>query len=209
MHEAATVSLSAWENFYIIVGSSAGALTGLMFVVITLIAGTQRPGAAWSVRTFSTPTVVHFGAVLLAASLLSAPWQTLTPPALLLGLISLGGIAYDVLVLRRLQRGISYQPVMEDWLWFGVLPFGAYVALLVTALLLPGSPVPALFGIGATLVLLLFLGVRNAWDVVTYVAIELDTFPQQNGHDTPHDTPHVTPHVTPHGERDVGAAGAE
>ena len=31
-------ALSAWENFYVIVGSSAGALIGLQFVVITLIA---------------------------------------------------------------------------------------------------------------------------------------------------------------------------
>jgi hypothetical protein len=30
--------LADWESFYVIVGSSAGALTGLMFVVITLVA---------------------------------------------------------------------------------------------------------------------------------------------------------------------------
>jgi len=30
-------ALSGWENFYVIVGSSAGALIGLQFVVITLI----------------------------------------------------------------------------------------------------------------------------------------------------------------------------
>ena len=30
--------LAGWENFYVIVGSSAGALIGLQFVVITLIA---------------------------------------------------------------------------------------------------------------------------------------------------------------------------
>lgn len=33
-------ALSGWENFYVIVGSSAGALIGLQFVVITLIADT-------------------------------------------------------------------------------------------------------------------------------------------------------------------------
>ena len=31
-------ALSGWENFYVIVGSSAGALIGLQFVVMTLIA---------------------------------------------------------------------------------------------------------------------------------------------------------------------------
>jgi hypothetical protein len=31
--------LAEWGNFYVIVGSSAGALIGLQFVVITIIAG--------------------------------------------------------------------------------------------------------------------------------------------------------------------------
>jgi len=34
-------ALDGWENFYVIVGSSAGALIGLQFVVITLIANTK------------------------------------------------------------------------------------------------------------------------------------------------------------------------
>jgi hypothetical protein len=38
--------LAGWENFYVIVGSSAGGLTGITFVVVALIrdmAGTVRP----------------------------------------------------------------------------------------------------------------------------------------------------------------------
>src|SRR6185503_19410596 len=34
--------LAGWESFYVIVGSSAGALTGLMFVVMTLIADLEE-----------------------------------------------------------------------------------------------------------------------------------------------------------------------
>jgi len=37
---------------------------------------------------------------------------------------------------------------------------------------LPGNPAPALFVIGAGTVLLLFTGIHNAWDTVTYLAIE-------------------------------------
>jgi hypothetical protein len=47
MHEAVSAHLAAWESFYIIVGSSAGALTGLQFVVMALVAearqGSSRP----------------------------------------------------------------------------------------------------------------------------------------------------------------------
>src|SRR5207247_11174310 len=54
------------ENFYVIVGSSAGALIGLQFAVITLIADKLiAPGQAQAVNAFATPAIVHFGAVLL------------------------------------------------------------------------------------------------------------------------------------------------
>ncbi|MGH9573140.1 MAG: hypothetical protein ACRD40_06365 [Candidatus Acidiferrales bacterium] len=63
-------SLAGWDNFYVIVGSSAGALIGLQFVVIALIADLPiRDGAAQASSAFATPTVLHFGAVLLLSSL--------------------------------------------------------------------------------------------------------------------------------------------
>jgi len=59
-------ALSGWENFYVIVGSSAGALIGLQFVVITLIANRPiAPGQAQAGDAFATPNIVHFGTVLL------------------------------------------------------------------------------------------------------------------------------------------------
>jgi hypothetical protein len=44
--------------------------------------------------------------------------------------------------------------------------------LVVAAILLPIYPGPVLFIIAAVTMLLLFMGIRNAWDVVTYMAIE-------------------------------------
>jgi hypothetical protein len=35
-------TLAGWENFYVIVGSSAGALIGLQFVVMALVADMPR-----------------------------------------------------------------------------------------------------------------------------------------------------------------------
>src|SRR5262249_41895767 len=69
--------LASWESFYVIVGSSAAALTGLQFVVIALVAETTRRTGARQFSAFATPTVVHFGGVLLTSSVLSAPWPTL------------------------------------------------------------------------------------------------------------------------------------
>jgi len=60
-----------WESFYVIVGSSAGALIGLQFVVMALVAEMPRtPGQAQAGHAFATPTIVHFGTVLLISSIL-------------------------------------------------------------------------------------------------------------------------------------------
>ena len=164
--------VTGWENFYVIVGSSAGALTGLTFVVVTLMPGRRLQEASWGVAAFNTPTVVHFGAALLVTAILSAPWPALWQAAVLLGACGVCGVAYCAVVVRRMRRQVHYQPVMEDWLWFVAVPVVAYATLLIMAFLLPSDPTPALFGFGATLLLLLFTGIRNAWDLVTFVAIE-------------------------------------
>jgi len=176
MHEAAVAPLPAWESFYVILGSAAAVLTGLVFVAITLIAdsGTRRSRQAIeaTIEAFNTSTVLHLCAVLVVSALLSAPWQELSHAGLLLGLAGLGGMAYALLTVRRLRRQEGYRPEREDWLWYAFVPFGAYAALVVAALLLPRSPTRALFGIGAILLLLLVLGLRNAWDTVTYTAVQ-------------------------------------
>ena len=164
--------LTTWQNFYVIIGSSAGALTGLMFVVITLISGTQLRTASEPVAAFNTPNVVHFCLALLIAAILCAPWQVLWNASLLLGLCGLGGAIYVGIVLRRVRRvrrQSEYTPVLEDWLWHTVFPFVSYTALVVAAILLPGNPALALFVTGAATVLLLFIGIHNAWDNVTFV----------------------------------------
>lgn len=166
--------LSAWVNFYVIVGSSAGALTGLTFVVITLIGNDNRRGASGATSAFTTPTIVHFGTVLVLAAVLSAPWPTILPLSLLLVAIGVGMLIYASIVVRRLRRQDpeTYLPVLEDWLWYGVFPLIAYIGLVIAAVFLANHPVPALFGIAGVLLLLLINGLHNAWDLATYLAIE-------------------------------------
>src|SRR3954469_17265032 len=109
-------AFNGWENFYVIVGSSAGALIGLQFVVITLISG--RPVAradAQASDAFSTPSVVHFGVVLLLSAVVSAPWDGIGAVAVLWGVVGLGGAVYVVVVARRMRKQTAYRPVFEDW----------------------------------------------------------------------------------------------
>jgi len=171
MEAVALTPISDWESFYVIVGSSAGALTGLQFVVMALVAEGQRRSTDQEINAFGTPNVVHFCAALLVSAVLSAPWHGLAGPALILGACGLGGAAYVGTVVRRARRQTGYRPVMEDWVWHAVLPFVAYVATLAAAPFLPSHSTGSLFVVAATSLLLVFVGIHNAWDTVIFIAV--------------------------------------
>ena len=158
--------LAGWDSFYIIIGSAAGALIGLQFVVMTLLA--DRPPTLAAGAAFATPTIVHFGAVLLLSALLHAPWQRITIAAALWGLMGFSGVAYAVIVARRMRVQTAYKPEFEDWVFHFLLPSASYAILALSAFAAPSHTHEALFGAGAAGLLLLFIGIHNAWDSVAY-----------------------------------------
>jgi len=166
--------LSDWQNFYMLIGTAAATLTGLMFVVTTLIAGIDAHLSTLNaaVSAYNTPTVVHFGTVLLLAGLLSAPWQTFSSLSLLLGLLGLGMVVYSIIVMRRMRRVPNYQSTLEDWSWYIAFPLLANLLLILAAFMLPKNPSSALYMVGSAMMLLLLVGIRNAWDMVTFLAVE-------------------------------------
>jgi len=173
--------LTEWESFYVIVGSSAAALTGLMFVVITLIADLEaQRTSGGALAAFGTPTVVHFCAALFVSATLSAPWHSLTTVAAAVGVCGVWGVTYTFIVVRRARRQSTYQPVFEDWLWHTVLPLAAYSALLLAAIVLPRDAEPSLFVVAASVLSLVLIGIHNSWDTVTYLALS-----QHDGQDRP------------------------
>src|SRR5258706_3313240 len=171
MEQAVVSPLAAWESFYVIIGSSSAALIGLQFVVIVLSPEMRTLGSSSTTRAFALPTIVHFCAVLFISAILSGPWSALSSAALALGACGVAGFVYAVMVVRHTRRQKDYVPVLEDWVWHGALPLIAYAALLGAAVFLRGNPVPSLFAIGGTALLLLFVGIHNAWDSVVYIAL--------------------------------------
>lgn len=162
-------ALSGWENFYVIVGSSAGALIGLQFVVITLIADLPiSDSGAQAGNAFATPTVVHFGAALLVSAIMCAPWGGVGGAALAWGILGLCGLGYELIVARRMRMQHAYRPVPEDWLFYVVLPLAAYALLAVSACAVRAHVRNDLFVVAAAALLLLFTGIHNAWDAVIY-----------------------------------------
>jgi hypothetical protein len=166
-------TLSLWESFYVIVGSSAGALTGLQFVVMAIVADSEASAGKREIDAFGTPTIVHFCAVLVVSAIISAPWPELWEAATALFIAGVLGIVYGLIVVHRARQTTQYRPVLEDWIFHVCLPLAAYVLLTVAAVTLPRQHLLALFGIASCSLLLLFIGIRNAWDTVTYVAVGL------------------------------------
>jgi hypothetical protein len=165
-----TNPISAWESFYVIVGSSGAALTGLQFVVIALTTELRRRRSTATFEAFGTPTIVHFCAALLISAILSAPWRELWSAAVAIGITGALGLLYTAVVVRRVRRQTLYALVFEDWLFHTALPFLAYATMLSAGLTLVHHTEDALFGVGSASILLLFIGIHNAWDSVTYIA---------------------------------------
>ena len=173
MDETTPFTPQAWESFYVIVGSSAGALTGLQFVVLTLIteAGMVR-GAGETLSAFGSPNVVHFCAALLVSAIFSAPWHGLGPPGVAVAVAGVCGFVYSIAVLRRAMRQRDYKPVLEDWIWHAALPLLAYAAMVHAGIRLARASADALYIVAGSTLLLVFIGIHNAWDTVTYVTLE-------------------------------------
>jgi hypothetical protein len=169
MEQGGLALLRAWESFCVIVGPSAAVLIGLQFVVIVLSAEINTIGNDEVLGAFGTPTIVHLCIVLLVSAIMTAPWSGLAGVAIAFDACGIVGLGYTAMVIRRARRQTSYAPVLEDWIWHCWLPLLAYAVLLVASLILPSSPVPALFVISAMMVLLLFIGIHNAWDSVIYI----------------------------------------
>ena len=160
--------LNEWDSFYAIVASTAGALIGLQFVVLSLVTNRAVRTDPQGGSAFATPTIVHFVAVLALSGILSAPWDGIGAAAISWGLLGLAGVVYCVIVIRRLRRLTAYRPEFEDWLFHVLAPIAAYVTLAVSAFAALSHLREALFGVGAAAMLLLFSGIHNAWDAVTY-----------------------------------------
>ena len=162
--------LNAWDSFYVMIGGAAAALTGLMFVVITLVTDNKRAAREDGIATFSTPTVVHFGCALLISAVLSMPFRSFIPIEIIFALAGILGVGYTARIAHRTSRLETYEPDAEDWCCNVLLPFVAYGLLIIGALTIRMNPSLALYAPATAVTLVIFVGIHNAWDVVTYLA---------------------------------------
>jgi hypothetical protein len=160
-----------WDSFYLLIGGAAGALIGLLFVVATLTGGFGREKAMRGAQIYMTPTVFHFTVILVVSALTGVPDLGATPTSAGLGAIGMLGLLYGLGVSRRLlRRDTPEPPHWTDFWCYGLAPAGIYIAMVATAAMFKTGASWAPDALGAVLIALLVLAIRNAWDLVTWLA---------------------------------------
>jgi hypothetical protein len=164
--------IEGWDNFYVIVGSSAAGLTGLTFVVIALAADAHAVRMS-GLRAFVTPIVMHFGSALWIAALMCIPGQTDISLSACIIVSAAIMAAYAAITTYWMYRARhEYRPAVEDWIWNASVPLLCYLALLVAGVWALRQPAAALYVVGAVALTLLFVGIHNAWDLAVWITVE-------------------------------------
>jgi len=164
--------LESWHDFFSLVGASAATLVGLMFVAASVGTGVFNEERQVGLRTLLSPTVVAFSVVLAACIVGVLPSSNWSVPATLLGGMGLLGAVYSALVWRRMVRhGIAGKIDLEDRIWYVFAPAVAYVGLTTTGVAFALHSEAATALLAAGICMLLLAGIRNAWDMTTWVVL--------------------------------------
>src|SRR3954467_6735491 len=129
-----------WDSFYLLVGGAAGALIGLLFIVVTLIRGGDTGLNLRNTGVYMTPTVAHLAMVLLLSALATAPGIPVAATSWIFAALALGCLAFAGRSLWMfLTRGVKATHWSDLWA-YGVAPFVACLALFVAATALSYAP---------------------------------------------------------------------
>jgi hypothetical protein len=164
-----------WHDFYLLVGTASATLVGLMFVAATLGASVFSEANRNAMSAFISPTVVDFASALFICIGVTIPSHTWLTLGLLLTAGGVAGVVYAGRVWVQMIVRRSFTVDWVDRMFYAMIPLAGYLLVLASGILLLlrkpwGSDVTA-----AALVVLLFAGIRNAWDMTTWIMMRLPT----------------------------------
>lgn len=161
-----------WDSFYLMVGGAAGALIGLLFVVATLTRGRDRDSALHGASVYMSPVVLHMALVLTISALACAPRVPVALSAAAIAVAGVVGLIASARVVYHLAIGQTFQGAHWTDVWcYGVFALVADLALTASAFeVWMGAPGIAAREVAASVVAILLIAIRNAWDLVTWIS---------------------------------------
>jgi hypothetical protein len=166
------LQVETWHDFYLTIGAGAAAILGATFIVATLTANVRE--RVVGLRGFITPTAVHLASILVASVIMTMPVLKFAEYIVVFGVGGLAGMIYGVIVFRRIQ---AIKIDVPDNLWYGLIPIIGYGGLAVSAVLLWRDDDTCFELQGIALTVLLIAGLRNAWDMATFLILRDDQKP--------------------------------
>jgi hypothetical protein len=158
-----------WDSFYLLVGSAAGALVGLLFVVASLTVGIDPTRAERGNKYFLSPTVFHLATVFVVSAITMAPVMSPAITGALIGTTAFVAFVYAGRNALALTQPIVSQHWTDFW-YYGAGPLVCYVALGVLSVQIWQGDAQAPYRLATLLVVLVLVCIRNAWDLVTWIA---------------------------------------
>jgi hypothetical protein len=157
-------SLHEWHEFYILLGTAGATLLALLFVAVSLGTGFLSSKDQQGTRTFMSPVVIHFTSVFFLSAVCLVPSHGPVFFAVLIAGTAVVGVAVSIVISVWVVRTEMTQ-YLPDYLAYGLLPVGAYLALLVASIMIYLGRDYALEVLAGGLLLLAIVNVRNAWDL--------------------------------------------
>jgi len=162
--------LAQWHDFFVLIGSASATLVGLMFVAASTGAGVFTSEHQVGIHSFLSPTVVHFSAVLIVCLFATFPTQNRVLFSVVQACVGVTGLIYSVVVSHRMfKHGIIATIDLADRLWYVVLPMGIYLLMIAAGASLWQRSGFSLEILATALVLLMLIGIRNAWDMTVWI----------------------------------------
>lgn len=163
-------TVPGWSDFFVLVGTASATLLGLMFVAVSITAGYMTEELRPGLHTFLSPTIFHFGTVLITCLVMALPAGAAATSALL-AVIGVLGSAYAAWVLYRVEFVFADGLDAEDHAFYGFLPVLGQLLVLCSGVLLLRQAAPALWVLAAALIVLLATSIHNAWDITVWAVV--------------------------------------
>ncbi|HUL88665.1 MAG TPA: hypothetical protein VLU23_10840 [Pseudolabrys sp.] len=157
-------ALHAWHEFYILLGTAGATLLALLFVAVSLGTGFLSNKDQRGTRTFMSPVVIHFTSVFFLSAVCLVPSHGPVFFAVLIGATGIIGVAVSIIITVWVLRTELTQ-YLPDYLAYGLLPVGAYLALLAASIMIYTGHANALEVLAGGMLLLAIVNIRNAWDL--------------------------------------------